>query len=122
MCTRRRYRPDTLVLETEWDTGAGSVRVIDFMPPRDEAADLVRIVEGISGSVPMRAELVLRFDYGRVVPWVRSEGQGVHAVAGPDSVHLHTPAETHGEDLRTVSGFTVGARTPSGPSRPSSAS
>ncbi|NED52264.1 glycoside hydrolase family 15 protein, partial [Micromonospora aurantiaca] len=67
LCTRRRYRGDTLILESEWDTPDGTVRVIDFMPPRGEAADIVRIVEGVSGRVPMHTELRLRFDYGRIV-------------------------------------------------------
>lgn len=71
LCTRRRYRGDTLILETEWDTPEGTVRLIDFMPPRGEAADVVRIVEGVSGRVPMHMALRLRFDYGRIVPWVR---------------------------------------------------
>jgi GH15 family glucan-1,4-alpha-glucosidase len=88
---RRRYRPDTLVLETEWDTPDGSVRLVDLMPPRGEAADVVRIVEGLSGRVPMRTQLRLRFDYGRVVPWIRCQDQGLSAVAGPDAVWLDTP-------------------------------
>ncbi|MDZ4351742.1 glycoside hydrolase family 15 protein (plasmid) [Arthrobacter sp. FW306-05-C] len=108
-CTRRRYRPDTLVLETEWDTGTGRVRVTDFMPPRDGVADLIRIVEGLSGTVAMRGELALRFDYGHVVPWVRRTTTGIHAVAGPDSVHLSSSAPMEGEHLRTVSEFTVKA-------------
>jgi GH15 family glucan-1,4-alpha-glucosidase len=68
LCTRRRYRGDSLILETEWDTPNGCVRVIDTMPPRGEAADVVRVVEGVSGRVPMRMALLLRFDYGRIVP------------------------------------------------------
>ncbi len=107
VCTRRRYRGDTLVLDTEWDTPEGRVRVTDFMPPRGEAVDVVRIVEGLSGAVAMRGELRLRFDYGRVVPWVRQHGDHVHAVAGPDAVWLRTPAGFHGEDFATVSDFTV---------------
>ena len=70
-CTRRRYLDDTLVLETEWITPEGTVRVIDFMPPRGHAPDVVRIVEGVRGAVAMRSELRLRFEFGRVVPWVR---------------------------------------------------
>ncbi|HZT53389.1 MAG TPA: trehalase-like domain-containing protein, partial [Gaiellaceae bacterium] len=66
----RRYRRDTLVLETVFETPSGAVRAIDFMPPRGRAPDIVRIVEGIDGTVPMRSELVIRFDYGRIVPWV----------------------------------------------------
>ncbi len=106
-CTRRRYRGDTLVLESEWETKDGHVRVIDFMPVRDEAADLVRIVEGISGTVPMRTELVLRFDYGQVVPWVTKTEGGVRAVAGPDAVLVTADVPLEGEDLKTVSEFTV---------------
>src|SRR4051794_24271603 len=68
-CTRRNYRGDTMVLETEWETAEGTVRVVDFMPPRGEAADVVRIVEGVAGQVQMQMELVLRFDYGHLVPW-----------------------------------------------------
>src|SRR5215468_1699605 len=71
---RRRYAGECLILESEWDTPEGSVRLIDFMPPRGEAADVVRIVEGLSGSVQMRSELRLRFDYGSIVPWVRKSG------------------------------------------------
>ncbi len=106
---RRRYRGDTLVLETEYDTDEGSVRVIDFMPPRDEAPDLVRIVEGLHGRVPLRMELRLRFDYGRVVPWVYREGDDLVAVAGPDAVYLRTPVRVEGRDLATVAEFSVSA-------------
>src|SRR3954452_10702893 len=84
--TGRRYRGETLVLETEWDTPSGTVRLIDFMPPRGEAPDVVRIVEGVSGRVPMRMELLLRFDYGHVVPWVRAVDGELTGVAGPDAV------------------------------------
>lgn len=108
-CTRRQYREDTLILETEWEVDGGSVRVIDFMPVRDDAVDLVRIVEGLSGEVIMQMELVLRFDYGRVVPWVRHGEHGISAVAGPDSAYLTTPAPLEGRDKRTYSEFTVRA-------------
>ncbi|MFK0041976.1 glycoside hydrolase family 15 protein [Paenarthrobacter sp. NPDC090517] len=108
-CTRRQYREDTLILETEWEVDGGSVRVIDFMPVRDDAVDLVRIVEGVSGEVTMQMELVLRFDYGRVVPWVRHSEHGISAVAGPDSAYLTTLAPLQGRDKRTVSEFTVRA-------------
>ncbi|WP_309075048.1 glycoside hydrolase family 15 protein [Paenarthrobacter sp.] len=108
-CTRRQYREDTLILETEWEVDGGSVRVIDFMPVRDDAVDLVRIVEGVSGEVTMQMELILRFDYGRVVPWVRHGEHGISAVAGPDSAYLTTPATLEGRDKRTVSEFTVRA-------------
>jgi GH15 family glucan-1,4-alpha-glucosidase len=106
---RRRYRGDTLVLETEFDTDDGTVRVVDFMPPRGEAPDVVRIVEGVRGRVPMRMELRLRFDYGKVVPWVYREEGDLVAVAGPDAVWLRTPVETHGRDLATHAEFTIAA-------------
>src|SRR5277367_3238510 len=68
---RRRYRGDSLILETDFETPQGSVRVIDFMPPSDERWDVVRIVEGLSGTVTLRMELIVRFDYGSILPWVR---------------------------------------------------
>ncbi|TSB31397.1 glycoside hydrolase family 15 protein [Streptomyces benahoarensis] len=104
---RRRYRGDSLVLESEWDTPQGTVRVIDFMPPRDGAPQLVRIVEGVSGTVPVRSELRMRFAYGWVVPWVHKVDGRTVAVAGPDSVWLDTTAQTYGEELTTYSDFTV---------------
>lgn len=106
---RRRYRGDTLVLETEFDTDEGTVRLVDFMPPRGEAADVVRIVEGVHGRVPMRMDLRLRFDYGHVVPWVRRVDADTVAVAGPDAVWLRTPVALHGENLATIADFSVGA-------------
>ncbi|QXE39468.1 glycoside hydrolase family 15 protein [Streptomyces sp. GMY02] len=105
--TRRRYRGDSLILESEWDTPRGTVRVTDFMPPRDGAPQVIRIVEGISGRVPMRSALRMRFSYGRVVPWVHKVDNRTVAVAGPDSVWLDTSAETYGKDLTTYSDFTV---------------
>jgi GH15 family glucan-1,4-alpha-glucosidase len=107
---RRRYRDDTLILETEWDTPEGSVRVIDCMPPRDQAAGVVRVVEGISGAVAMHMRLALRFDYGHIAPWVRQGDAALSAVAGPDSVWLHTEAPLRGTNLATTSDFTVRAR------------
>jgi GH15 family glucan-1,4-alpha-glucosidase len=109
VCSKRRYVGDTLVLETEWVSHAGTVRVIDFMPPRGHAPDVVRIVEGVHGTVQMHSELRLRFDYGRVVPWVRHHGDRMEAIAGPDRVRLRTPAPTQGHELSTVSDFTVRA-------------
>src|SRR5688572_14100063 len=103
----RRYRGETLVLETEFHTDSGVVALIDFMPPRGEAPDVVRIVEGRGGSVPVHMELALRFDYGSVVPWVRRADGGIVAIAGPDMVHLGSDVETHGENLKTVADFTV---------------
>ena len=113
--TRRRYRPETLVLETEWETDRGAARVLDFMPPRGVAPDIVRIVEGLRGEVEMSSELVIRFDYGSVVPWVRRlDGDTRIAVAGPDALCLRTPTETRGENMRTISDFAVrdGERVP----------
>ncbi|MBV7674059.1 glycoside hydrolase family 15 protein [Streptomyces halstedii] len=104
---RRRYRGDSLVLESEWDTSRGTVRVTDFMPPRDGAPQLIRIVEGVSGRVPMRSELRMRFSYGRVTPWVHKVDGRTVAVAGPDSVWLDTEAETYGQNLTTYADFTV---------------
>jgi GH15 family glucan-1,4-alpha-glucosidase len=105
--TRRHYADDTLILETEWDTDTGTVRLIDFMPPRSEAADLVRIVEGVRGTVHMTAELRLRFDYGHIVPWVRHADHGLTAVAGPDAIWLHTDVPLRNHDQRTTAEFTV---------------
>ena len=106
----RAYRPGTLVLETTFTTGQGSVRVLDCMPIRGEAPDVVRIVEGLSGSVDMHMDLTIRFDYGRSVPWVRRTGDHhLVAISGPDSLHLRTPITTHGEGLSTVADFVVGA-------------
>ncbi|MEU3657547.1 glycoside hydrolase family 15 protein [Streptomyces sp. NPDC032161] len=104
---RRRYRGDSLVLESEWDTPRGTVKVTDFMPPRDGAPQVIRIVEGVSGRVPMRSELRMRFSYGRVTPWVHKVDGRTVAVAGPDSVWLDTSADTYGENLTTYSDFTV---------------
>ncbi|MDA4891570.1 glycoside hydrolase family 15 protein [Streptomyces sp. MS2A] len=110
-CTRRAYRPDTLVLDTEWETEDGAVRVTDLMPQRDRAPDLVRIVEGLSGEVTVRSVLRLRFDYGSIVPWVRRDDGHRVAVAGPDSAWLRSEPEVHtwGEDLGTHAEFTVAA-------------
>jgi GH15 family glucan-1,4-alpha-glucosidase len=101
---RRRYLHDTLVLETEWETADGAIRVLDFMPPRGEAPDVVRIVEGVRGRVRIRSELAIRFDYGSIVPWVRRAGDDTRlAVAGPDALSFRTPAPTRGENMRTIS-------------------
>ncbi|MES1248521.1 MAG: glycoside hydrolase family 15 protein [Actinomycetota bacterium] len=105
--TSRRYLHDTMVLETTWENDEGAIRVIDFMPPRGEAPDVVRIVEGVSGRVEVRSELVIRFDYGRIVPWVRRQGDDRVAIAGPHALYLRTPAHTFGEEMTTVSEFTV---------------
>ncbi|MFE6282185.1 glycoside hydrolase family 15 protein [Streptomyces sp. NPDC057877] len=111
LCARRAYRPDTLVLDTVWETATGTVRVTDFMPPRAQLPCLVRVVEGLSGAVDVRSELRLRFHQGRVVPWVRDLGRCTVAVAGPDAVWLGTDGSVRagpGEDA-TVWDFTVPA-------------
>ena len=105
---RRRYRDGTLVLETEFETADGVVAVIDCMPMESAARNLVRRVEGRRGSVAMRMELIIRFDYGSIVPWVQhTEEGGIWAIAGPDSLRLHTGVKLRGEGLTTVSDFTV---------------
>ncbi|GAA1520536.1 glycoside hydrolase family 15 protein [Streptomyces albidochromogenes] len=104
---RRRYRGDSLILESEWDTPRGTVRVTDFMPPRDGAPQVIRIVEGVSGRVRMRSALRMRFSYGRVVPWVHKVDTRTVAVAGPDAVWLDADTDTYGKDLTTYSDFTV---------------
>jgi GH15 family glucan-1,4-alpha-glucosidase len=105
----RRYRHDTLILETVHEVVGGSVRVLDFMPPRGRAPDIVRIVEGLTGSVAMQSELVIRYDFGRIVPWVRRVDDARVAIAGPDALCFRTPADTRGENMTTVSEFTVAA-------------
>ena len=108
--TDRRYRTDTLILESEWQVDGGRVRVIDFMPPRETKPDIVRIVEGLEGSVQMRTELVIRFDYGSVVPWVRRlDHESLLAVGGPDGLLLRTPVELRPDDKTHVAEFTVRA-------------
>jgi GH15 family glucan-1,4-alpha-glucosidase len=104
---RRRYREGTLILETEFDTESGSVKLIDFMTPPDGAPELVRLVVGTRGQVRMNLELVIRFDYGSVVPWVRRTEDGISAIAGPDLIGLRTEVPLRGENLKTVADFTV---------------
>ena len=103
----RRYRGPSLILETEFTTESGTARLIDFMPPRGSEPDLVRIVEGVSGEMTLGLDLVARFDYGSVIPWVRRIDDHWTAVAGPDSLALHTPVELRGVDLATQGTFTV---------------
>ncbi|MEU3518559.1 glycoside hydrolase family 15 protein [Streptomyces sp. NPDC006654] len=108
-CTRRAYRRDTLVLDTEWETEQGTVRVTDLMPQREHAPEVVRVIEGVTGRVTVQSTLRLRFDYGSITPWMRRSGGHRVAVAGPDSVWLRSdPAvRTWGEDFGTHSEFTV---------------
>lgn len=114
--SRRRYRDRTMVLETEFETAERVVSVIDFMPLTDDEnrIGLVRIVCGRRGAVPMKTVLRFRFDYGRLIPWVRREGPELRAIAGPDGLILCTPVETQGRDFRTEAEFTVseGERVP----------
>lgn len=107
--TTRRYRPGTLVLETEVTTDTGTVRIIDCMPPGESTPNVVRVVEGVRGSVELQLDLVIRFDYGRSVPWVRTQAGMLLAVAGPDALELRTPVALHGADLATHATFTVAA-------------
>jgi GH15 family glucan-1,4-alpha-glucosidase len=104
----RRYRDDTLVLETDFHTEDGVVRLVDCMPPRGEAPDVVRLVQGLEGRVEVEMELVLRFDYGLVVPWVRRMGEYRLAVAGPDAVRIDAGVPVHGHDMTTRASFAVG--------------
>jgi GH15 family glucan-1,4-alpha-glucosidase len=106
---RRRYREGTLVLETEFETAAGRIAVIDFMPGRGQAANVVRVVEGRRGTVPMHTELILRSDYGAIEPWLQHTDSGVWAIAGPDAFRLHTAVPLHRRDLTSVADFTVAA-------------
>jgi GH15 family glucan-1,4-alpha-glucosidase len=106
---RRGYHDDTLVLETEFETADGAVSVIDCMPPRSKEADLVRIVVGKRGQVPMRMRLVLRLDYGSIIPWVRRTENGICAVAGPDTLTLQSDVNLRNENFKTEAEFTISA-------------
>ncbi len=105
----RTYRDDTLVLETTFRTDDGDVRITDCMPIRNRTVDIVREVECLSGRVPMHMELVIRFDYGSIVPWVGRSDGGLRAIAGPDALFLHSPVETHGAGPATVADFVLEA-------------
>jgi GH15 family glucan-1,4-alpha-glucosidase len=106
----RRYRDDTLILETRFETADGAVDLIDFMPPRGNASDVVRLVRGVRGRMKLRMQLVIRFGFGADIPWVKKNpgGTGLLAICGPDMTVLRTPVETRGEDLTTVADFEVG--------------
>ena len=110
----RRYRDGTLVLETDYETADGAVTLIDCMPPRSSVPDVVRVVVGRRGQVRMRMQLIIRFDYGSIIPWVRRVPRGIRAVAGPDTLTLKTPVDLHNENFRTEAEFTVreGQRVP----------
>ena len=114
VATRRNYRPGTLVLETYYETESGSVRVVECMPHRHRHPTVLRVVEGLSGSVEMTTELRMRLDYGRSIPWVQSVPGGLRAIAGPDGLQLTTPVELHGHDMTTTATFRVteGMRVP----------
>jgi len=106
----RRYRGETLILETRFETAEGAVTLIDFMPPRGAASDVVRLVRGERGRVAMHMELIIRFGFGANVPWVRRTGNGeLLAISGPDMTVLRTPIQTHGENMTTVADFIVDA-------------
>ena len=104
---RRRYREGTLILETEFETESGSVTLVDFMTPRNENPDLGRIVVCTKGRVQMNLELIIRFDYGSIVPWVRRTEQGISAIAGPDKLSLRTKIPLRGENFKTVADFSL---------------
>ena len=106
----RQYRDDTLIVETDFQTAAGAVTVVDFMPPRGKTSNVIRIVLGRRGSIAMRTEFILRFDYGSLVPWVtRMKDGGLMAVSGPDMVVLRTPVRLKGKDFTTIGDFTISA-------------
>ena len=104
---QRRYLNDSLILETDFHTSHGSVRVVDFMPVSDKSWDVVRIVQGLSGTVAMRMELVVRFDYGSIIPWVRRSGDLLLITAGPDTLELASSVAVEGENMRTVAEFSM---------------
>jgi GH15 family glucan-1,4-alpha-glucosidase len=107
--SRRRYRPGTLILETDYETAEGAVTVVDCLPVRERAPDLVRVVQGKGGRVEMSMELVIRTDYGSVVPWVHRIEGGIAAVAGPDRLMLRAPVHIRNEDFKTQARFAVAA-------------
>src|SRR6201994_1095248 len=108
--TTRCYRDETLILETRFETADGVVALIDFMPPRGKASDIVRLVRGVSGRVKMRMQLVIRFGFGIDIPWVKrtEDRTALLAICGQDMTVLRTPVETRGENLTTVADFVVG--------------
>jgi GH15 family glucan-1,4-alpha-glucosidase len=107
--SRHRYRGETLILETEHETSDGVAVVTDFMPIRDTEPNLIRVVEGKRGRVEFHTELVIRFDYGSVMPWVQRTETGIRAVAGPNTLWVHSPVPLHGKRFTTVADFSVAA-------------
>jgi GH15 family glucan-1,4-alpha-glucosidase len=105
----RRYRKDSLILETDFETDDGSVRVIDFMPLSDHRWDIVRLVHGLSGRVKLHMDLRVRFDYGSIVPWVHRSGERLLLTAGPDTLELRTTVPVKGENMKTVADFSISA-------------
>ena len=103
----RKYRDHTLILETTFEAKDGAFTLIDFMPVRGKHSDVVRIVRGLRGQVAVRMELAIRFDYGRIIPWVTRFDGGLQAIAGPDMAAFRTSVEHHGEDMKTVADFTL---------------
>ncbi len=103
----RRYLPDSVIVETTFETADGAVQLIDFMPPRGKTSDLVRLVRGVRGKVKMRMDLAVRFDFGRTVPWVSHTDYGLRAISGPDMVVLRTAVKLKGEGMSTVAEFSL---------------
>jgi len=106
---QRSYRPGTLILDTEFHTADGAIRVTDFMPLSDHRWDVVRMVEGLSGQVLVRMELIVRFDYGAIMPWVRRSGDALLLTAGPDTLELTATVPIEPENMKSVAEFTLGA-------------
>jgi GH15 family glucan-1,4-alpha-glucosidase len=107
VAVERRYREGTMILESDFEADGGRVRVIDLMPAGDPETSIVRLVQGLSGTVEMRMEMIIRLDYGATIPWVEGREGGLVALAGPDSLHLRTPVQTRGEHYTTVADFVV---------------
>jgi GH15 family glucan-1,4-alpha-glucosidase len=106
--TTRRYVEGTLILETDFHNEQGSVRITDFMPPQTSASDIMRVVHGLSGEVTLKSELVVRFDYGSILPWTQRKERGIRATAGPDSVQLYSDLRQEIEDDKVVCDFIIG--------------
>jgi GH15 family glucan-1,4-alpha-glucosidase len=109
LSTSRRYRGNTLVLETDFETSEGTVRITDFMAIRERHPEVIRLVEGLDGNIDMSMCLAIRLDYGQTIPWVRDQDGLLTAIAGPDGLALWTPVQTHGKDFQTFANFKVAA-------------